>query len=33
VGVSTQQDLTNQVKPVVVTGVMDGLAVGHLAEC
>jgi threonylcarbamoyladenosine tRNA methylthiotransferase MtaB len=33
VGVSTQQDLTNQIMDVVVTGAMDGLAVGYLAEC
>jgi len=32
VGVSSQDDLRNQVRDVVVTGVMDGLAIGHLDQ-
>jgi threonylcarbamoyladenosine tRNA methylthiotransferase MtaB len=31
VGVAAHSDLSNRVRDVVVTGVMDGLAVGHLA--
>jgi threonylcarbamoyladenosine tRNA methylthiotransferase MtaB len=33
VGVPSRQDLTNRILPVLVTGVMDGLAVGRLGEC
>ena len=32
VGVATRSDLSNRICEVVLTGVMDGLAVGHLAE-
>lgn len=32
VGVSASGDLTNQMQDVMVTGVMDGLAIGHLAD-
>jgi len=32
VGVADHSDLSNTVRDVAVTGVMDGLAVGHLAE-
>lgn len=32
VGVAARSDLSNTIRDVVVTGVMDGLAVGHLAE-
>lgn len=33
VGLSTSSDLANQVHDVLVTGAMDGLAVGRLATC
>ena len=32
VGISTDQDLTNQIRPVEVHGVMDGLALGALVD-
>ena len=32
VGVAARSDLSNRICKVVVTGVMDGLAVGHLAD-
>jgi len=32
VGVAARSDLSNRVSDVVITGVMDGLAVGHLAD-
>ncbi|MBI4400293.1 MAG: tRNA (N(6)-L-threonylcarbamoyladenosine(37)-C(2))-methylthiotransferase MtaB [Nitrospirae bacterium] len=32
-GVMAPTDLTNSIREVVVTGAMDGLAVGHLAGC
>ena len=33
VGLATSSDLANTVHDVVVTGAMDGLAVGQLAAC
>jgi len=32
VGVSAEEDLTNQIRPVEVHGVMDGLALGAVVD-